>query len=186
MIGAVTTTDDLIVDYTPSWRAEFEDLGSRLREALGGAALRIDHVGSTSVPGLAAKPIVDVQISVPSLDPVDAYRLGIESCGFVWQADNPELTKRFFREVPPRKRTHVHVRRAGSFGEQFALLFRDYVRAHGERADAYASLKRSVAHLLLTDRSAYVEAKSPFIWDVIRDADEWAQETGWVPGPSDA
>ena len=186
MICVVTAVEDLIIDYTPAWRSEFVELGSRLRQALGEAALRIDHVGSTSIPGLAAKPIVDVQISVPDLEPVDAYRAAIESCGFTWQPDNPELTKRFFREVPPRKRTHVHVRRGGSFGEQFALLFRDYVRVHSDTADAYASLKRSVAHLLLTDRSAYVEAKSPFIWDVIRDADEWAQETGWMPGRSDA
>ena len=186
MIGVVTAAEDLIVDYTPDWKSEFVELGTSLRQALGETAPRIDHVGSTSVPGLAAKPIVDIQISVPSLEPVDAYRAAIESCGFEWQPDNPELTKRFFREVPPRKRTHVHVRRRGSFGEQFALLFRDYLRVHVERADTYASLKRSVAQLLLTDRQAYVEAKSPFIWEVIRDADEWAQETGWMPGGSDA
>jgi GrpB-like predicted nucleotidyltransferase (UPF0157 family) len=177
----VTAPEELIVEYMPAWDSEFAALGRDLRHALGSVAPRIDHVGSTSVPGLAAKPIVDMQVSVPSLEPVDDYRAAIESCGFEWQPDNPELTKRFFREVSPRKRTHLHVRQCGSFGEQFALLFRDCLRAHREHADAYASLKRSVAHLLLTDRSAYVEAKVPFIWDGIRDADAWAQETGWAP-----
>jgi GrpB-like predicted nucleotidyltransferase (UPF0157 family) len=182
----VTVAEELVPDYDPAWRSEFAGLGRELRQALGEVALRIDHIGSTAVPGLPAKPIVDMQISVASLEPVDRYRAAIESCGFEWQADNPELTKRYFREVPPRKRTHLHVRRSGSFDEQFALLFRDYLRAHRERADAYAAVKRSVAHLLLTDRSAYVDAKGPFIWDVMRHADEWAQETGWEPGPTDA
>jgi GrpB-like predicted nucleotidyltransferase (UPF0157 family) len=186
MIGRMSAAEDLVPDYNPAWMSEFAELGAALRQALGEAALRIDHIGSTSVPGLAAKPIVDVQISVLSLEPVDAYRPAIESCGFAWQADNPELTKRYFREVPPRPRTHVHVRRRGSFDEQFALLFRDYLRVNQERAAAYAAVKRSVAHLLLTDRNAYVDAKSPFIWDVIREADEWAQRTGWEPEPTDA
>jgi GrpB-like predicted nucleotidyltransferase (UPF0157 family) len=177
---------ELVPDYDPAWQSEFVELGTQLRRALGETALRIDHIGSTAVPGLAAKPIIDVQISVLTLEPVDRYRGAIESCGLAWRADNPELTKRYFREVPPRPRTHVHVRRSGSFDEQLALLFRDYLRAHPERADAYAAVKRSVAHLLLTDRAAYVDAKAPFIWEVIRDADEWAQQSGWEPGPSDA
>src|SRR4051812_28739072 len=115
----VVTPEELIVDYTPAWRSEFVELGTCLRRALGEAALRIDHIGSTSVVALAAKPIVDIQISVPCLEPVGRYRAAIESCGFAWQPDNPELSKRFFREVSPRKRTHLHVRRGGSFGEQF-------------------------------------------------------------------
>ena len=78
------------------------------------------------------------------------------------------------------------MRRSGSFSEQFALLFRDYLREHPARADEYAVVKRELALLLLTDRSAYVAAKGPFSWDTIRLADEWAQQTGWQPGPSDA
>ena len=177
---------ELVVDYDPAWPGLFDELGTQLRHSLGELAVRIDHIGSTSVPGLAAKPIIDLQVSVVSLEPVDAYRPAVEECGFAWQADNPELTKRYFREVAPRRRTHLHVRRSGSFSEQFALLFRDYLREHPARADEYAAVKRELAHLLLTDRSAYVDAKAPFSWDTIRLADEWAQQTGWQPGPSDA
>lgn len=185
MITIVTAADELIIDYNPAWSSEFAELGKTLRQALGDVAVRIDHIGSTSVPGLAAKPIIDVQVSVKSLEPIDQYRAAIESCGFKWRADNPELTKRYFREVPPRPRTHLHVRRSGSFGEQFALLFRDFLRTHPGCAADYGSFKRSVAHLLLTNRSAYVEAKEPFIWEMMRDADRWAQEVGWEPGSSD-
>ena len=176
---------ELVVDYDPAWPGLFDELGTQLRRSLGGLAVRIDHIGSTSVPGLAAKPIIDLQVSVVSLEPVDAYRPAVEECGFAWQADNPELTKRYFREVAPRRRTHLHVRRSGSFSEQFALLFRDYLREH-PAPDEYAVVKRELAPLLLTDRSAYVAAKGPFSWDTIRLADEWAQQTGWQPGPSDA
>lgn len=176
----------VINDYSEEWPEQFARTAAELREALGDLAVRIDHIGSTAVPGLAAKPIIDLQVSVAALDPVDAYRERIESCGFAWRADNPELTKRYFREVPPRPRTHLHVRRAGTFSEQFALLFRDYLRVHDHRADAYARLKHHLAELLITDRQAYVAAKEPFIWDTIRLADQWTQETGWEPGPSDA
>jgi GrpB-like predicted nucleotidyltransferase (UPF0157 family) len=164
----------------------FEDLGRRFRVALGDPSIRIDHIGSTAVVGLDAKPIIDVQISVASIDPVDVFRPGLESCGFVWRPDNPELTKRYFREQAGQQRTHVHVRRSGSFSEQLALLFRDYLRTHPECCAAYAAVKHSLAHLLVSDRSKYVDGKEPFIWDSLRRADRWAQDTGWEPGVSDA
>lgn len=176
----------MITDYSTEWPEQFAVIAVRLRAALGDLALRIDHIGSTAVPGLAAKPIIDIQVSVASLDPVEAYRAQIEACSFAWRPANPELTKRYFREVPPRPRTHLHVRRAGSFSEQFALLFRDYLRVDSERAAAYAQLKRELSPLLATDRHSYVGAKEPFVWETIRLADGWAQDTGWQPASSDA
>lgn len=175
----------LIVPYDPTWPAAFAKLGSSMREALGDTALRIDHIGSTSVPGLAAKPIIDVQISVRSFESLDAFRLPIEGLGFVFRADNPELTKRYFRERPGDRRTHIHVRRAGSWAEQFALLFRDYMRAHGEDAQRYAELKCRLAEQYGEDRHGYTEAKAPFLWEIMVKADRWSQEIGWEPGPSD-
>jgi GrpB-like predicted nucleotidyltransferase (UPF0157 family) len=115
----------VIVPYDPLWPERFLELGVALRQALGETALRIDHIGSTAIPGLDAKPIIDVQISVVSFKPLHAYRIPIESLGFVFRANNPDLTKRYFREGPGRRRTHIHVRRVGSWAEQGALLFRD-------------------------------------------------------------
>jgi GrpB-like predicted nucleotidyltransferase (UPF0157 family) len=108
-----------IVAYDPAWTARFAELGRDLRAGLGEVALRIDHIGSTAVPGLAAKPIIDIQVSVADFEPLAAYRLPLEQLGYVYRADNPERTKRYFREPPGRRRTHVHVRRAGSFSEQW-------------------------------------------------------------------
>ncbi len=175
-----------IVPYNPEWPLLFRQLGGQLRAQLGDAALRIDHIGSTSVPGLDAKPIIDVQISVSSLEPLEAYKLPLERAGFMHRADNPDRTKRYFRELPGNRRTHIHVRRAGSWPEQLALLFRDYMRCHPEDCKRYARLKYELAERYRDDRHGYTEAKHPFIWDIIQKADRWSQETGWTPGPTDA
>jgi GrpB-like predicted nucleotidyltransferase (UPF0157 family) len=175
-----------ICPYDPAWPYLFAALGGRLRDGLGSVALRIDHIGSTSVPGLFAKPIIDVQISVAALEPVDAYRVPLEGLGLVYRSENTERTKRYFREALGTRRTHIHVRQAGSWAEQFALLFRDYLRAHPEDRDRYAALKHRLAKEFRDDRHAYTEAKIPFIWAVMSRADRWSQDVGWVPGPSDA
>ena len=78
------------------------------------------------------------------------------------------------------------MRRAGNFSEQFALLFRDYLRAHADEAAAYERLKRQLAVEFADDRHAYTDAKVPFTWDLVRRADVWAQRVGWEPGRSDA
>jgi GrpB-like predicted nucleotidyltransferase (UPF0157 family) len=175
-----------VIDYDPAWPELFAALGRDLRAGLGSIGLRIDHIGSTAVAGLAAKPIIDVQISVASFEPLIAFRDPIESCGFAWRAHDEDLTRRYFREQPGRRRTHIHVRLAGSFSEQLNLLHRDYLRADPIRAGEYADVKRSLAHLLLTDRQAYVDAKAPFVWGTIARAHDWAHLTGCEPGPSNA
>ncbi|SDW23448.1 GrpB family protein [Paenibacillus sp. CF384] len=175
----------IVVPYDAAWVNEFQEIGLRLREALGETALRIDHIGSTSVRGLAAKPVIDIQVSVRSLEPVDLYRNGFEQLGYTFRADNPELTKRYFREGAGMRRTHIHVREAGSFGEQFALLFRDYLRAHQDEADGYANVKMNLMAQFAQDRQRYVDEKDPYIWAIMRRASDWSQRMGWKPGASD-
>ena len=176
----------VIVPYAPIWPTRFRELGVQLRQALGSVALCIDHIGSTAIPGLAAKPIIDIQVSVASLGSLDAFRLPLESLGYVWRDDNPDLTKRYFRESPDTPRTHVHVRKHGSWSEQYALLFRDYVRAHPDVAMKYAALKWQLAKQYRDDRHGYTEAKGPFIWATMSEASEWSQAVGWESGSSDA
>jgi GrpB-like predicted nucleotidyltransferase (UPF0157 family) len=119
-------------------------------------------------------------------DPAGAYRVPLESLDLVFRPDNAERTKRYFREPAGTRRTHVHVRRAGNWAEQFALLFRDYLRAHPEERVRYAEFKRDLAGQLQGERHAYTVAKGPFIGEVMSRADRWSQEVGWAPGPSDA
>jgi GrpB-like predicted nucleotidyltransferase (UPF0157 family) len=175
-----------IVLYTDEWPRRFRLLAGSIRAALGNTALRIDHIGSTSVPGLAAKPIVDMQISVGDFEPLDAFRLPLESLGYVFRAENPELTKRYFREPPGEPRTHIHVRQRGSWAEQFALLYRDFMRSNADEAERYADIKRMLGEKHRTDQTAYTDAKDPYLWELMRRADRWSQDVGWQLGPSDA
>jgi GrpB-like predicted nucleotidyltransferase (UPF0157 family) len=176
-----------IAEYDPAWPARFRSLAEPMRAALGEVALRIDHIGSTAVPGLAAKPVIDIQVSVASFEPLDAFRRPLEALGYVFRADNSELTKRYFREPPGVGRTHIHVRLLGHWNQQFALLFRDYLRAHPDTAARYAALKRDLAarYRRPEQRQLYTEAKDPFIWETMRAANRWAQATAWQAGPSD-
>ena len=175
----------VIAPYDQDWPALFHDLGRGLRGTLGITALRIDHIGSTAVPGLSAKPVIDIQVSVGALEPAGPFRMPLELAGWTFRADNDDRTKRYFREAAGARRTHLHVRRSGSWSEQFALLFRDYLRARPERAAEYAAHKQALAARHGADREGYTDAKGPFIWATMQLADEWARATGWLPGPSD-
>lgn len=174
-----------IQEYTASWEGEFLHIGKALRRALGETALRIDHIGSTSILGLAAKPIIDVQVSVAALEPM-VFLVPIESLGYVWRRDNPVKTKRYFREQAGTRRTHIHVRKSGGWHEQYALLFRDYVRTHHDAAKRYEQIKRNLASRFRNERGRYTEGKTAISWEIMRIADRWAAESGWEPGPPDA
>lgn len=174
-----------IAPYDPEWRRLFLELGTQLRNSLQDLAVRIDHVGSTSIVGIDAKPIIDIQISVPDYDDVNSYKSRIERLGFVMRTDNPDKTKRYFREVPGNRRTHIHVRRAGSFSEQMTLLFRDYLREHPQDCQLYVQEKHRLMELYSNERVKYVEGKGPVVWKILHRAHIWSQEVGWVPGKSD-
>ncbi len=180
-------SDPIIVEaYDPAWPGRFREIAIRLRAELGELALRIDHIGSTSVPGLAAKPVIDVLISVAALDPVSAYAPGLERAGFYWRPNNADRLQRYFRETPGAARTHIHVYEAGSWSEQLNLLFRDFLRVDVNARRLYAETKAELAIRFRDDRPGYVDAKAPTVWALLRRAHEWAQTSGWAPGPSDA
>ena len=176
----------VVVPYDASWPEEFRGYAERIRAVLGPAAVRIDHVGSTSVPGLAAKPIIDIQVSVASLEPVAPYAGPLAKLGYTYEPTNDDRTKRAFRWPPGQRRTHLYARAAGSFEEQLNLLFRDYLRTHPLDAREYAKVKGELAETFRHDREGYVRAKEPTVWSLLQRAHTWSQGTGWAPGPSDA
>ncbi len=180
-IGAGRGDDPIaIVEYDATWPDLFEQMRSRLTEVLGPTAVRIEHVGSTAVPGLPAKPVVDIQVSVPDVDDDDSYREPIESLGF--QLRWIEAGHRYFR--PPARLPRiwqVHVCGAGSDWERVHLLFRDYLRAHPQVAYEYGAMKKRLAGMYATDRIRYTDEKGPFIDAVIEAAEEWATASDWRP-----
>jgi len=179
------TNQWIIAPYDPEWKQLFLQTGSLLRQALQKKAIRIDHIGSTSVEGLDAKPIIDIQISVADYRDLEHYQRDIESAGLLLRADNPDRTKRYFRELPGNRRTHVHVRQSGSYSEQVSLLFRDYLRVHPIDCRRYAEEKHRLFEQYYDDRTRYVEGKGPIVWDILRKAHIWSQQSGWQPGTSD-
>jgi len=194
---SVTARTIEIVDYDTRWPGEFGGLGRELRAAIGGTAVRIDHIGSTAVPGLAAKDVIDVQITVARWDD-EHMRPALEAAGLVWRDDirrdhcppamsiaAEELEKRFAVRLYPR-RSHVHVRIEGRFNQRYALLCRDYLRTHSDVAAAYGEVKKALARLFPDNIDAYYSVKDPAFDLFMAGAREWAAATEWVVGPSDA
>ena len=180
-VGSERPNDPIAIEpYDPAWPQRFDEMRGRLAAALGPIALRIDHVGSTAVPGLAAKPVIDIQISVADVEDEATYKDAIESQGFGLRWIEPG--HRYFRPPPGLSRlSQVHVYSVGSEGERAHLLFRDYLRAHAEAASEYEALKRRLAAEHREQRIAYTDAKGPFIEGALVRAEAWAAEIGWRP-----
>jgi GrpB-like predicted nucleotidyltransferase (UPF0157 family) len=171
-----------IVDYDPAWPRRFGHWRQVLRACLGDAALRIEHVGSTAVPGLPAKPIIDIQVSVTELHD-EWYVPPLEGVGV--QLRSRDELHRYFRPFPGRPRkVHVHVCAAGSAWEREHLLFRDYLRTHPDARAGYAAVKRRAAAVWSDDGIAYTDAKSEIILALLQDAERWTAESGHLPNPA--
>jgi GrpB-like predicted nucleotidyltransferase (UPF0157 family) len=178
----------VIAPYSDRWPGDFERLARVIRAALGERALRVDHIGSTAVPGLAAKDRIDVQVAVADLR--DANPLG--AAGFVefapvadhappWaEHDAEQWQKRLFQSAPEqRAAANIHVRLDGRANLRYALLFRDYLRAHPPAVAAYAELKRRLAGEL-RDVGRYADVKDPACDLIMVAAEDWALATGWT------
>jgi GrpB-like predicted nucleotidyltransferase (UPF0157 family) len=157
-----------IVPYDPDWPRCFSTECDRIAAGLGALALRIDHHGSTSVPGLAAKPIIDIQVSVARLHPLDAYAPKLAHLGYVHVPHPDDAFCPFFHRPAAWPHTHhVHVVQAGGDEERRTLAFRDYLREHADAAREYEDLKRRLAPrysaVEFASRQAYADAKTAFI-----------------------
>jgi GrpB-like predicted nucleotidyltransferase (UPF0157 family) len=178
-----------IVEPKASWPTEFEAIATAIRDALGPLALRVDHIGSTSVPGLPAKDVIDVQLTVAALDQ-DRLAPALARASFVAQSigtdhrppgatgPDDDWRKLFFQPASGGRPANLHVRVAGRPNQRYPLLFRDYLRAHPLSAAAYASLKRALAALGI-DRGVYADVKDPACDLIFIAAEDWAAETGW-------
>ena len=161
--------------YDPRWVLEFEAERDRIAQALGKLARRIDHNGSTAVPGLEAKPIIDIQVSVEELEPIGAYAGPLGRLGYVHVPHDDDAFCPFFYRPKEWPHTHhVHVVRSGGHEERRTLAFRDFLREHSDVAQEYVILKKQLADLVdatdASSRQTYAIAKSEFIERVVRIA----------------
>lgn len=185
----------MISDYDATWPHRFHEAAARLRALLKGDALRIDHIGSTAVPGLAAKDLVDIQITVQELGFADAWpqellpglvRRGgtlIDHIPAGASTSTAAWDKRYWSQF---NALHVHVRADGRPNQRYPLLFRDYLRADHAAAASYGAVKRALATVVLDNWDAYYSVKDSACDLLISGAEQWATHTGWSPSPSDA
>ncbi len=164
-----------IVEYDPAWAESAAAEIARIAAAVGEAAVRIDHVGSTAVPGLAAKPIVDLQLALADVDTRSIHVEPLEGLGYLFAPDPASPDFHFFGLPAARPRTHhLHVCAAGSEDERRHLAVRDYLRADPEEVAAYAELKRRLVARAPGDRLAYIEGKEEYVAALERRALAWA------------
>ncbi|MGY4643003.1 GrpB family protein [Cellulomonas sp. URHB0016] len=154
-----------VVAPDPTWAESFAVVRDQIRTALGERALAVDHVGSTSVPGLWAKPVIDVDLTVADSADEGAWLSDLEAAGFVLLVREPDWEEH--RMVGGRAPTsNVHVFSPGAREPRRALMFRDWLRAHPADRDEYAAVKREVAARGFTDGMLYNNAKAGFIYDL--------------------
>jgi dephospho-CoA kinase len=181
-----------LADPDPAWAAEAARLRARVAAAAGERGRGVAHIGSTAVPGLPAKDVIDLQLGVASLADADAIRDALQNAGFPWRPgvdhDNPEppgaapWPNRFHGSADPGRPVHLHVREIGSPGWRDALLFRDWLRADPVARDEYLALKREAAARDATDPDAgnYVAMKEPWFDAALPRAERWAATSAWV------
>ncbi|OBH58541.1 dephospho-CoA kinase [Mycobacterium sp. E2479] len=192
-----------LVPCDPAWSDQARRIVNRLRTSCGHRALRVDHIGSTAVPDLAAKDVIDVQITVESLAVADELAEPLLSVGYPRiehiaedvakndarstvesydHGDDPALwCKRIHASADPGRPTNVHIRVDGWPNQQFALLFVDWLTANPDARADYLNAKRAAEKAADGDTAAYAEAKEPWFLDAYRRAWEWADSTGWKP-----
>jgi GrpB-like predicted nucleotidyltransferase (UPF0157 family) len=179
--------------YDRHWADRGAELAAQLRSALGPLALRVEHIGSTSIPGMAAKPVYDMQVSVRDLAAAaEAFDPPLAALGLArapYEADHvpagwhdpPERwAKRLWTRRSGEERMNLHMRVAGSPNERLALLFRDWFRAHPEAVPAYGDFKLRLADAVASIES-YTDVKDPVVDLITVTAQAWADRTGWRP-----
>lgn len=176
-----------IVSHRDSWRHRFKITADALLP-LCPAGTTIQHIGSTAVPGLAAKDVIDLQISIPCLAEFALHPL--EAAGYTYRGliedhvpagmalASADLQKHYFARTSPH--THVHVRERGRFNQRFALLCRDYLRANPLASAAYEVVKRELAERFSSDKASYYALKDPVFDLIVAGANEWAARVGWT------
>lgn len=173
LVGGVERRSLVLAEYDAGWPAAYGEQERRVRSALGATAVQVEHIGSTSVPGLAAKPIIDVLVTVADITAEENYLDQLLAAGYVLRVREPghRLVRTPVRDV------HVHVWEVGDEAVGEYLLFRDRLRASPEDRELYERTKRALLTRDWTDMNAYADAKS----DVVAEIKERARAAGRQP-----
>ena len=160
-----------LVAHQTVWRELFLEERKRLHEALGEAALDIQHIGSTAVSGLCAKPILDIGVAVGDFDEAFGLIAQVEALGYSYRGEKGVTRRHYFVQGSPERRTHhVHMLEHSSQEWRNLIFFRDYLRAHPEAVAHYQTLKTQLAKRFFKNREAYTQGKHAFIQNILNRA----------------
>ena len=163
-----------VVPYDPRWPEAFASEAPRVRDAIGENVVAVHHIGSTAVPGLAAKPIIDIVVEVNDIEAVDAQNERMRQLGYEVRGEWGFSGRRYFVKREGSRRTHhVHVYQTGHPEIESACAFRDYLRAHPAQAREYGCLKQRLARQLPLAVQGYQEAKADFVERMVKAALAW-------------
>jgi GrpB-like predicted nucleotidyltransferase (UPF0157 family) len=171
-----------ISDYSTDWPAAYDLEAQKLTRVFGEQLAGIHHIGSTAVPGLPAKPVIDILVEVSEIEKVDELNQLMEKLGYEAWGENGISNRRFFPKGRNRRSHHVHVFPAGHSEVLRHLRFRDYMRAYPDEARAYADLKQELAGKHPHDIDSYCDGKNAFIHEIDCRAAEWANALGSAAG----
>lgn len=160
--------------YNPEWAALFKEEKKLLLDTFGNRIVAIEHIGSTAIPGVPAKPILDINVAVPSLNDIDDFIAKLQKLGYEYIPERKFSDRQFFPKGPSEKRTHHLnlVEIISQTGWKNALLFRDYLRAHPKVRNEYAMLKQKLAKKYANNRDEYTEQKSDFVIRIVKKAQQ--------------
>jgi GrpB-like predicted nucleotidyltransferase (UPF0157 family) len=173
-----------VVPHDPKWAARFRKEAVFLKSIFGPEMLDVHHIGSTSVPGLAAKPIIDLLVEVADISKIDAYNDRLSELGYIPKGEFGIPGRRFFIKGSEENRTHhIHVFATGSACVAQHLVLRDYLVAHPQDAEAYGRLKEVLAPQFPQDITGYMRGKNDFIHDLLERAGAWSSRCAAEDGP---
>lgn len=163
-----------VAPHSPGWAEEFRSEAGRLRAALGDDLVAVHHVGSTAIPGISAKPIIDILLAVREVERLDDFGPEMAALGYEGRGEFGLPGRRFFvKDTDGRRTHHIHAYTRGNPELERHLAFRDYMISHPENARAYGRLKERLAKEFPADIEGYMDGKDAFIKEMEREALAW-------------
>ncbi|WP_033543384.1 GrpB family protein [Planococcus sp. CAU13] len=163
----------IVLPYDEQWAVLFHEEANEIKRILGDELVDIHHFGSTSVPHLAAKPVIDILVVVKKIEAVDGYNEELQAIGYIGKGENGIAGRRYFQKGGDDRTHHLHIYQFGSPEIERHLVFRDYLRAHPAVAKEYGDLKRSLSKEFLYDIDSYINGKEAFASEIQAQALEW-------------
>jgi len=169
-----------VVPYNPDWGRIFETESKLVKEALGEITVAVHHIGSTAIPGICAKPIIDLLIEVTDIEKVDLKNSEMESLGYEVMGEYGIPERRYFRKENREgiRTYHIHMFKVATDQVTRHLAFRDYLIAHPKEAQKYSELKMKLARKFPTNIDGYIEGKNGFVQEIEQKALQWFKQSG--------